>query len=458
VAAGWVAHVGSADESPGATGIAHLIEHLLFKGTRVIGTTDFGREQAIMERLDALAAEARRELIALRHARRQGPIADGPPENAWRLLRLGELQQQMAELEEEQRQLIVKEEYSEIYSRHGASRLNAATGHDFSVFFVTVPANKLELWFWMEADRLAHPVFRELYSEIAVVLEERRTRVESDPVGEHFEQFDAMSWTSLPYRHPIGGWPYDLELVSRAQVRQFFATHYTPDNITAVLVGDFDSPQAVRLAERYLGTIANTTQRPPDAVGREIPQVQERRMRAAADINPEVVIRWHSVPFVHRDVYALDVISEVLAGRSGRLYRLLVEETGIATGEPYAVQQPMKLGGLFEVGASVAEGHDLAEVESALLSEIERLRTEPIDDRELERAKNQSLAFFYRRLESNSELLLDLMASAAMGDWRYVNQAPSWLGAITADDVLQVARKYLRDEGRNVLWLERREE
>jgi predicted Zn-dependent peptidase len=457
VAAGWVAHVGSVNETTGITGIAHLFEHMMFKGTTTIGTRDPAREAEIMARLDAIRGEMEVEYEKLRLAKLHGDIAGSiyDPEN--RTDRLTELVDEMRQLQDAQRELIVKDEYEQVYTSQGGSSLNAGTSNDFTFYFANVPANKLELWFWMESDRRLDPVFREFYSERDVVREERRMRVESDPTARFEEQFEAMFWGSVPYHHPVVGWPSDVESINRAQADRFFATYYAPNNLAAVLVGDFDTEIVLDLARTYFGRIPRGATSPPPVITEEIEQLQERRMRAEADTNPSVHIRWHAVPHVHRDVPALEVLSEILSDRTGRLYRSLVEEKNLATGEPYAYIEPMRLAGYSEIGAELADGATHEAVEGALLAEIERLKTEPVPERELQKVKNRSLANSFRRLQSNMGLLIQLMMYDALGDWRYLNESAARIQQVTPDDVRAAAERYFPATGRNVLWFFRKE-
>jgi len=456
VAGGWAAHVGSVNEDVGTTGIAHLFEHMMFKGTRTIGTSDYEAEMAIMTQLDEIRTAMEAEYSVLREAKRRGEIEGSIylPEN--QTPHLAELRGKMKELQEAQRAYIVNNEYDKIYTEQGASGLNAGTNSDATVYFIDVPSNKLELWFWMESDRLANAVFREFYSERDVVREERRMRVESDPTAKFEEQFDSMFWGSIPYHHPTIGWPSDVESINRAQARAFFDTYYAPNNITAALVGDFDTDEAVTLAKRYFGRIPRGANPPPEVITEEIEQLQERRMVAEADTNPSVQIRWHAVPFVHQDSYALDVMTDILSGRTGRLYKALVERTPIATGEPYAYLSAQRFAGSIEVGAELAEGVSHEQAEAALLAEIDRLKKEPVGDRELAKVKNQSLANSFRRLQSNFFLLLQLLFYDVLDDWEYLNTSPAKVQAVTAEDVMRVANTYFPDTGKNVLWYERK--
>ncbi len=457
VAAGWAAHAGSVNEQIGTTGIAHLFEHMMFKGTRTIGTTDYEAEMAIMNQLDEVRAEMEVEYSALREAKRRGELSGSIylPEN--QTPRLGELREKMKQLQEAQRAYIVSNEYDKIYTNQGATGLNAGTNNDATVYFIDVPSNRLELWFWMESDRLANAVFREFYSERDVVREERRMRVESNPTAKFEEQFDFMFWGSVPYHHPVVGWPSDVESINRAQAKAFFETYYAPNNITAALVGDFDTEQAIALAKKYFGRIPAGATPPPEVITEEIEQLQERRMVATADTTPSVTIRWHAVPFVHADGYALDVLTEILSGRTGRFYKALVEQATIASGEPYAYFSGQRFAGSLEVGAELAEGVTHEQAEAALLAEIDRLKTEPVAERELAKVKNQNLANSFRRLQSNFYLLLQLLFYDVLGDWSYLNTSPAKVQAVTAEDVMRVANQYFPATGKNVLWYFRKE-
>ncbi|MBI2569171.1 MAG: insulinase family protein [Candidatus Schekmanbacteria bacterium] len=457
VSGGWAAHVGSANETYGQTGIAHLFEHMMFKGTTTVNTKDFAKERPIMEKLDAVRAELAAEYEKVRAAKRlgefEGEIYDPEKETP----RIKELRAQLKKLQDEQSALVVKEEWDGIYEGQGSSSKNAFTTNDVTVYIVKIPANKLELWFWMESERLRDAVLREFYAERDVVREERRMRVESDPTAAYDEQFEAMFWTATPYHHPVIGWPADVESISREQGEAFFSTYYAPNNLTGVLVGDFDPKIARELAEKYFGRLPRGQKVPPVIVTEEIEQLAERRMAAAADTNPKVFVRWRTVPAIHKDSGAFKVAAGLLQGRAGRLYKSLVEEQGIATGEPGAsAGWPQRLGGYMELDAELAEGHGHAEIEAALLAEIERLRTVAVGEQELQRVKNQTLADSYRRLEDSFYLMIQLAYFAGLGDWRLLETSTSRVLAVTAEDVLRVAAAYLTPERKNVLWYSRK--
>ncbi len=448
IAGGWVAHVGSANERPGITGLTHLFEHMMFKGTRTVGTRDPERDLQIIEEQERLREEIRKEEARLRAAWRRGEIDDWQkPEN--RTPRLRELEAAFQKLVEEQRQLLVKNEFDRIYTAAGASGMNAFTTEDLTAYFITVPANKLELWMWMESERLYRPVFREFYAERDVVFEERRLRTESTPLGRFEEAFNAMFWQSHPYHWPVLGWPSDIPAISKAQADEFYATYYIPQNITLVLVGDLHRTQAVVLAEQYFGRIPPGPRLPPEVITQEISPMAERRMYAEAEANPQVHIAWLTVPFGHKDSYPLALLAELLSHRTGRLYKGLVLGRQVAT-RVSASQNSQKWAGNFLIQAEAREPHSPETVEKAIYEELERLQQEPVPPEELQKVKNNFAAAEYRKLTSNFAILVQLLLYDGLGDWREINEAGPKYQAVTAEDIQRVARKYFTREARAV--------
>lgn len=456
VAAGWIARVGSVNERPGITGIAHLFEHMMFKGTRTIGTRDIERNLAVIAELDAVKAELDREEADLRRRQRLGEVTDPPrPEDL--SPRAAELTRRLAELSDEERRLLVKNEFDRLYTSAGAHGMNAGTGNDFTVYFIQVPANKLELWFWMESDRLLNPVFREFYSERDVVREERRLRIESTPTGRFEEQFEALFWQSSPYGWPVIGWPSDLAGITREEAFGFFDVYYAPNNITAAIVGDFDPEDALRLAEAYFGRLRRGPRDPEPVRTREEPQAAEKRMTAHAETKPEVRVRYHTVPDGHVDDYPLTLLAAILEGRTGRLYKTLVLASQVAN-DASAIQRAMKYEGYFEVSGIAKPGKSPEDVEAALLAEVERLKVEPVGERELQKVKNQFAASTFRQLRSSFSILLQLLLRDGYRGWQTINTDPPRLQAVTAEDIRRVALKYFRPENRNVLIFHTRED
>jgi predicted Zn-dependent peptidase len=448
IAGGWVAHVGSANERPGITGIAHLFEHMMFKGTPAIGTKNYKKDLQIITAQEKLRDEMRKEEAKMRAAYRRGEIDDlQKPEN--KTARYKELEKQFNDLIAQQREILVKNEWDRIYTTAGASGMNAFTSTDLTGYFITVPANKLELWMWMESERIFRPVFREFYAERDVVFEERRMRTESTPLGKFGETYEAMVWTAHPYLWPTVGWPSDIPSISKAQADEFYGLYYSPQNISLILVGDFKAEDAHALALKYFTRVPRGKVDPPDVVTIEVEQPAEKRMYAEAEANPQVDISWHAVPFGHRDGYALNILAQILSTRTGRLYKGLVLGRQVAT-EVQAAAGPRKWAGTFDISGEAKEGHTPEEVERAVYEELDRLKNEDVPGHELQKVKNNFAASEYRRLTSNMSILMQLIYNDGYGDWREINNAGPKHQAVTAADVRRVVNKYFTRENRTV--------
>jgi predicted Zn-dependent peptidase len=448
VMAGWVAKVGSANERPGTTGVAHFFEHMMLKGSRTIGTTDAARDAEIMAEQERVQEQIREQYRIQRQRYRRGEI-DDPFDPAARTSELVRLEEEFQKLVEAQRAITVKDEFDKIYTEAGGSGMNATTNPDSTIYWITVPANKLELWFWMESDRLLQPVWREFYSERDVVQEERRLRVESTPTGPFDEQLNAMFWTSHPYKWDTIGWMSDLKTLSMADAKEFFDTFYAPQNLVAALVGNLDVAEAKRLAERYFGRIPRGARPVPDVVTLEEKQLAEKRMNAECDCQPQVAIQFHTVPFQHKDDYALDVVAGLLNGQTGRLNKRLVLDRQIAA-SAFAGQQALKFNGTFALFAETKGDATPAEVEAALWAELERLAAEPVPAEELQKVKNQVVAGSFRNLQNPFFLLVQLLFYEGWGDWTYINTWADKTLAVTAEDVQRVTKKYFTKENRTV--------
>ena len=448
IAGGWVAHVGSANERPGITGIAHLFEHMMFKGTPTLGTTDPKRDLEIINEQEKIRELIRQEESKMRTALRRGEVTDITSPEA-RTDRYRELEQEFKRLLEEQRKLLVKNEFDRIYTTAGATKMNAFTTEDMTGYFIEVPSNKLELWCWMESERLLRPVFREFYAERDVVFEERRMRTESTPTGKFAEQFNALFWDAHPYNWPVIGWPSDIPAISKKQADEFYGLYYQPQNITLILVGDFKPDQAEKLVGEYFGRIPKGNQPPPEVTTLEIQSSAEKRYNAEAEVNPQVDILWRTVAFGHKDSYVLEVVEQLLNGRTGRLYKGLVLGRQVAT-DAGAASRPMKWAGMFNASAEAKDGKSLDEVEQAVYAEIEKLATEPIPADELQKVKNNFAAAEYRRLTTTFGMLYQIIFSEGMGDWREINESGPRIQAVTPEDIQRVVKKYFTKENRAV--------
>ncbi len=455
VAAAWVAHVGSADERPGITGLAHFFEHMMFKGTHTIGTKDIERDLEIIAEQEAVQERIRAELREQRRRWRLGEI-DDPYDPDHRTDTLNALRAEFQGLVEEQRELMVKDELDKVYTDGGGTSLNAFTSNDFTVYINQLPANRLELWFWLESDRLLNPVFREFYAERDVVYEERRLRTESTPTGRYDEQADAMFWQSHPYSWPVVGWASDLEVISKAQADEFFATYYAPNNLSAVLVGNFDPAEVRGLAGRYFGRLERAERPAPDVVTLEAEQLAEKRMTAECDCQPQLQVRYHAVPFGHGDGYALDVVAGILNGRTGRLYEQLVECAEIASSAG-AFYEARKYAGVFNLQAETKGDAAPEQLLAAWDGIVAELIAEPVPEDELAKVKNRVSADTYRQLRDPFFLMIQLAIMDALGDWRYLNTVAERTNEVTAEDVQRVAAKYFEPSKRLVSLYYRKE-
>ncbi|MCA1632253.1 MAG: insulinase family protein [Acidobacteria bacterium] len=448
IAVGWVARVGSVNERPGITGLSHLFEHMMFKGTHVIGTKDYTAHRKVLDEMDQVRADLRREEVALIQKARLGEITDAKdPKN--RSARHQQLRARFEELTKQEKELMIKDEYDRIYTTAGGSGMNAGTSNDFTIYFINVPANKIELWFWMESDRLANHVFREFYSERDVVHEERRLRTDSTPTGKFNELYESMFWQSSPYGWPVVGWPSDLEGITREEAEDYFAVNYAPNNLTACLVGDFEPARAAELAKRYFGRLKRGTREPESVRTQEMPQLAEKRMTAYAETVPQVRVRYHTVADGHPDDFALNIMADLLNGRTGRLYKSLVVQQAVAN-NAFANADGRKYEGLFELSGIAKPGKSPEEVEQALYKEIERLQKEPVGAEELQKVKNQNAAGDFRRLQNNFSLMTQLLLRDSGRGWETINTDPARVQAVTAEDIRRVANTYFKTENRTV--------
>ena len=465
VSAGWVAKVGSVDERPGITGISHFFEHMMFKGTDTIGTRDPKKDAKYRAEQKAIRDEINRLVWTKQYERFNRGEIDDPwdPANDTQELRV--LRGKLDALIKAQQgrgeggpgaATIVKDEFDQVYTKAGGSGMNAFTSYDLTCYFITVPSNKLELWAWMESDRLHDSVFREFYSERDVVHEERRLRTDSTPTGRFQEQFDAMFWASCGYAWPVIGWPSDLNSYTYEQAQEYWNTYYRPGNLVGVVVGDFDPAKAKAFITKYFSRLDPGTKKPPAVVTLEVPQLAEQRMNAAGDFPPAIEIRYHTVPAGHVDSYPLDMLSELLNERTGRLYTGLVEGRGIA-GSARSSSDTRKYAGLFSFEAETRGEATPEQLEAAWYEELAKLQQAEVPERELRKVKNRVAAGNYRRLENNMSLLIQLAFAEALLDWREINDGPKKYEAVTAADIRRVANKYFKPSNRSVATYRRKE-
>jgi predicted Zn-dependent peptidase len=428
------ADVGAVDEVKGITGMAHLFEHMAFKGTQTTGTKDYQAEAAIMAKMDDL-------FLAIKKEKRKGDQAN--PET------LKKLQEQFDQAGEEAQKYIVHDEYEEALTQQGADGFNAYTSEDATQYIVSLPSNKLELWMMLEGDRFAHPVLREFYKERDVIMEERRM-MENSPTGRLYEEFQGIAFLAHPYGEGVIGHMSDLQTLTRPEAEAFFKAHYGPSNLTIAIVGDVDPASVKRLAEKYFASIPSGP-KPEPVETEEPPQRGERRVTVEDAAQPVVLIGYHQPNVNHPDNAPLEVVSEIVGvGRTSRLYKDLVKEKKIAV-SANAGLNPSKYPSLFTFRAVPAKGHTNQECEQAIYAQIEKLKTEPVSPEELTKAKTRSRAGLIRQLDSNSGLAAELtFYEVVTGDWRNLFKQLDKIEQVTAADVQRVAQTYFTTKNRTV--------
>ncbi len=455
IAAGWVAKVGSANERPGITGISHFFEHMMFKGTDTIGTKDPVKDAEFRATQTRLRGEILKLTFGEQYTRWKAGEIDDPWDPVNDSPRLKELRAELNQSMQDQKAVTKQNEFDQVYTNLGASGMNAFTSYDMTFYFINVPANKFELWAWMESDRLLGSTFREFYAERDVVHEERRMRTESTPTGIYQEQFDSIFWQSHPYHWPIIGWTSDLNSYTMEQAQDYFNIYYRPNNLIGVIVGDFDPAAVKPMIESYFGRLERGSVEPPAVSTLEMPQLAESRMNAECDCQPQVEVRYHTVPFNHKDSFALEMMANVLNGRTGRLYKAMVEGKKIASnaGASQSTAEfaaPAKYAGAFSYSAEVKGDATPQQLEEGWYEELAKLQKELVPDNELQKVKNQVAANSYRRLQSNFFLMVQLGIFELMGDWEYINQSSGKLQAVTAEDIQRVANTYFAKTNRAV--------
>jgi predicted Zn-dependent peptidase len=432
---------GSVQDPMGKTGLAHMFEHMAFKGTSVVGTKDFAAEKTALAKVDAAY-----------HAYDAERLKPAGPDAA----KLASLKQALKDAQEAADQYIEKNEFSRIVDRAGGVGMNASTGSDQTVYFYSLPANKVELWAYLESSRFLDPVFREFYKERDVVAEERRLRTESTPGGRLSEQFSATAYIAHPYKQPVVGYMSDLQSFTREDAEAFYKKYYVPANITVAIVGDVKPDEVIPIVETYFGRIPAGPK--PDPLRTvEPPQTAEKSITLSDPSQPVYQEAYHRPSDASPDDAVYDVIADVLStGRTSRLYRDLVRDKKIAAQAFVLNGFPgSKYPTLIGVRATPTPGHTNAEVQAAIRAQLERLKNEPITDDELKMVKTRAKADLIRGLASNSGIAVQLAINEARkGDWRDLFQSVDRLEKVTKEDVMRVAKATFVAQNRTVGMIE----
>ncbi len=433
---------GAVDENLGMTGTAHLLEHMLFKGTKTLGTKNYAEEEKVMSRVDSVGA-------ALDAERGKGPKAD--PEF------VKYLETSLRRLQDDQRKYIVKDEIESLYSQNGAVGFNAMTSSDTTTYVINLPSNRLELWARIESDRILNPVLREFYSERDVVLEERRRSYDSQPERKLSENFLAAAFMAHPYGRPVIGWPSDIQALGKNETERFFRTFYSPENIVIAAVGDLRPEEALSVIKKYFERIPAQVV-PPPLRTKEPEQLGERRIQILADASPQVLIGFHKPNPPDRDDAVFEVIDGILtSGRTSRFYKRLVEEEKVAVAvSAYNGFPGDRHPNLFTLSGAPRHPHTAEELEGKILLELESLKRDLVSPEELDKIKNQIQADFLRQITSNSRLAYWLTYGQSLfGDWRFSLERLKTLERVTPEDIRLVAQKYFNMQNRTVAILKR---
>ena len=447
--------VGSANEWPGMLGAAHLLEHMLFKGTQTIGTKDFTAEAPLLQLEDSLRALITNEkrMARLIAFQRSAGLSDVPDNAA----RIAALEKELEETKSQLDVLVEKNEYEELYSRNGASGFNAGTGYDATTYYVSLPSNRLPLYLSVEADRMTNPVLREFYAERDVVIEERRLKVDNEGQTKLFEQLIATAFVAHPYQI-FWEWESEVAELTRPKLVDFYKRYYAPNRLVLSIVGDVSADEVFRLAGEKFESIPRQPD-PVPIVTIEPEQRGEKRVIQRFDAEPYVGIAYHKTSFDDPDEIVFRVIHRLLSdGRTSRLYKSLVLDKQVAA-DVSTYDFPGSSAGdlypdVFVIDASPKTPHTTAEVETAIYEELQKLATLAVDSQELQKIKNRIAADFTWGLYSNLGLASRLAEyEARAGDWRYVQTIQDRLQSVTASDIMRVAKETFTADNRTVATL-----
>jgi predicted Zn-dependent peptidase len=430
-------NAGSVDDPKGESGLAHMFEHMAFKGTETIGTTNWPAEKKAMDDIERVYDQLQAE---------RNKLAKADPE------KIKTLEAAVHQAIEKADSYVVPNLYPRIIEENGGVGMNASTGEDSTDYYYNFPANRVELWFYLESERFLHPVYREFYKERDVVREERRMRVESDPQGKLMEQMLATAIEAHPYRVMPGGWASDIENLRVKEAEKFFASYYVPGNITMAIVGDVDPARIQALASRYFSRL---TKRPlPDPVVTVEPEQEgPKRVEVASPAQPMEFVAYHRPDQYDKDDPVFDVLSSLLSGgRTGMLYTDLVRDKKMALAAGAESEFPGgKYPSLFFFYLIPGLGHTAAENEKELDAVIANLKKEKVDVSALARVKTRTRAGLIRQLDDNAGLAQLLAAYYAnYGDWKKLFTSIDDIDKVTVDDVQRVAREYFTSENRTV--------
>ena len=435
------ANVGGTDDPKGYSGLAHMFEHMAFKGTDTIGTTNSEKELELMAKEDETFEKYRLERL-------KGERADK--------ILLEKLREDFDNAVAEAYKVVIPNEFCNLLENEGANGLNAYTTSDQTAYIMTLPSNKLELWIALESERFLHPRLREMYKEREVINEERRMSVENVPLRRLIEEMLCVAFIGHPYGTPLIGYASDIQNYSRSVAKRFFEKYYGPDNLTIAIVGDVEPHKAINLIDKYFGPIA------PRGVPERIATIEpeqnsERRVKLFDASNNILVMGWHVPEATHEDTPALNALNTILGGgETSRLHRRLVRDEKISVSTFSASGWPgNKYPNLSVVFCYPAPNKTTDECEKVVLEEIEKLKKELVSKEELNRVKTRVMASMVMGLRDNLDMAEALAKYQQIwGDWRELFNESKRINSVTPNDIKRVANKYFNEKGRTVATIE----
>ena len=432
-----VVNAGSANDQVGTTGLAHMMEHMAFKGTEIVGTKDYAGEAGLL-------TDEERSWENLIAERRKGARADSA--------RLASLEASFKQVQEKARDKVVSNGFTTLIEQNGGRAINAFTSNDITAYFYSLPSNRFELWALLEGGRMAHPVFREFYKERDVVYEERRMRYESSPTGRLFLEFVTAAFQAHPYGFGGIGHASDLKTFSRTEGEEFYKIHYVAKNMCVALVGDVKEEEARANAERYWNELSDAPAPPPiDTV--EPQQKAERRVILEDPAQPFIFIGWHCPAATDPSFPAYQALGSLLAGGDfARLNKKLVKEKKIAVQLQANPGFPgQKYPNLFILVVVPAAGQDPLAVEQETYQALDEIKVSGFTSEELEGYKVRTRAQKIATAESNSGLALQLAQSQIVfGDWHEWFRDLERVQTLGLDDLKRAMEKTLVKSNRTV--------
>ena len=432
---------GSADDPGGESGLAHMFEHMAFKGTEQIGTTNYPEEKIALAKVEVAESEYDSEF--------RKRVGRDPA-------KLAQLKKNFDDAVAAAQRFVIPNQFSEIAERNGATGINASTGEDSTQYFWSMPSNRLELWAYLESSRIAHPVQREFYKERDVVQEERRMRSDSSPTGRLVEQLLATAYIAHPYRVPPVGWESEISQVTATEAEEFHRKYYVPSNIVVAVVGDLKAETAMPMLERYFGAV-EAGPKPTELATVEPRQFAEKTVVIREKTQPFYLEAYHRPDYRDPDDAVYDAVADLFSnGRTARLYRSLVRDQKIAAAAEGISDFPGdKYPSLFAVYAVPLPGHTPEQMRTAIHQQLELLKTQDISDEELARYKTRAKADLLRGLGNNEGLAAQLAEyQTRYGDWRELFRQMTRVDAVTKADVKRVANKIFIDSNRTLAQIE----